>query len=200
MRKSFLLGPVVGLACWLAGAATTSQKATEAGHSMDEFSMEDMMAAMPQPTAEHKQLHERVGVWDAAFKMDMGGPEPMTSTAKMTYESFGPFWIVGRYEGDMMGQPFSGMEISGYDPEMKKYVSYWLDTTSSEFSSMHGTWNAEKSQMKMTSDEPQMCHLNGQMETMIETVDVMGADKFVMKMRPESMSTATMEITYTRRK
>lgn len=196
--RTFLIVAVVGLACWLAGAATTSQEAKEA--SMDHVSMEDMMAAMPMPTAEHKALQKRVGVWDADFKMDMGGPEPMKSKAKMTYASFGPFWIVGTYEGDMMGQPFKGMEISGYDPETKQHVSFWLDTTSSAFSQMRGTWNASSKTLSMESEEPEMCHLTGQMETMFETVEVMGDDKFVLKMRPESIPTATMEIVYTRRK
>jgi hypothetical protein len=188
--RTFLLVAVVGLACWLAGASTNAQEAKDA-------SMSTM--AMPKATAEHNQLQSRVGVWDADFKLYMG-PQAMESKATMTYESLGDFWVIGRYEGEFMGEKFHGVEISGFDPETKQYVSYWLDNTSSEFSEMRGEWELAAKSMTMHSAEPAMNHMTGEKETMIQEVEIKDDDTLLFKMRPESATSAVMEITYHRRK
>jgi len=188
--RTFLLVAVVGLACWLAGARTNAQEAKDASMSM---------MAMPTATAEHSQLQDRVGIWDADFKLFMDG-EAMESEATMTYESFGDFWIIGRYEGEFMGSAFKGIDISGYDPETKQYVSYWLDNTSPEFIEMRGEWATTAKSMTMRSIKPAMNHMTGEKETMIQEMEFKSDDHFIFQMRSESASSAAMMITYRRRK
>ena len=42
----------------------------------------------------------------------------------------------------MMGQPFSGVGIDGYDNLRKKYVTTWIDTMGTGIFSMEGTASA----------------------------------------------------------
>ena len=98
-------------------------------------------------------LKERVGTWDAAFKMHMG-PQVVEDKATMTYKMMGDFWVVGDYEGRMPDGPFHGHEMSTYDPAAKEFVSYWVDSMSPTLTEMRGTWDAPTKTMSMKSKQP----------------------------------------------
>ena len=53
--------------------------------------------------------------------------EPTVSKATETNELIGGMWLVSRFEGQMMGMPFTGVGHWGYDPAEKKYVGTWID-------------------------------------------------------------------------
>lgn len=86
---------------------------------------------MPQPTAEHKKLKELVGTWKVAckFYMEPGQP-PMETEAKETVEMNGEFWAICKFESNMMGMPFTGRSVMGFEPDTGKYVSTWIDSMS----------------------------------------------------------------------
>ena len=73
------------------------------------------------PTAEHKLLEKYVGTWDAEVSTsDPSGAahkSPAKSTARVTC---GGLWMVSDFEGTMMGAPFVGHEVFGYDPISKR--------------------------------------------------------------------------------
>jgi hypothetical protein len=131
--------------------------------------------------------------------MDMGG-QPMESKAVMKYEKLGDFWIVGRYEGDFMGMPFHGMEISGYDPDAKKIVSYWLDSTNPGISEMDGTWDAAAKTTTLRSRHPEPNHETGKPEILISKTVAKDPNTLVFSMYTEGVEKPSMEITYKRRK
>ena len=58
-------------------------------------------------------------------------------TAEMKMLLDGRF-LQQEFTGDMMGQPFSGIGIDGYDNLAKKYVSTWIDTMGTRIFSMEG--------------------------------------------------------------
>jgi hypothetical protein len=188
MRK-FVLITAVGLTCWLAGARFVATQETE-----------DAAWPMPKPSPEHAMLAQRVGTWDADFKMWMEGEKPMESKAVMKYEKLGDFWVIGRYEGDMMGMPFHGMEISGYDPETKKLVSYWLDSTGPTITEMHGTWDAAAKTTTMRSTQAHPNHQTGKEEILTSKTVAQDPNVMVYSMSTEGVEKPTMEITYKRRK
>ncbi len=52
----------------------------------------------------------------------------------------------GRYQeskhsGDMMGMPFEGVQITGYDNFTKEFVSTWYDNMSTGIMTMKGNWD-----------------------------------------------------------
>ena len=47
------------------------------------------------------------------------------------------------FSGDMMGHPYSGIGISGYDNLRKRYVSTWIDTMGTGVFVMDGTGSAD---------------------------------------------------------
>ncbi len=112
---------------------------------------------MPQPGAEHKALHRSVGTWDATVEM-MGE----TSKGTMIVE-LGPggFTTLTRYEGSMMGGPFEGRGIDGYDASKKKYVAIWTDSMSAAPVFTEGTWDEKSSTLTMQGE---MLGMSGKME------------------------------------
>lgn len=87
-------------------------------------------AQMPGPTAEHERLKADVGTWDAKMKLyPASGEEPTVTDATETIE-LGPggLWILSKFECEMMGMPFVGHGVNGYDPVKKKYVGTWVDS------------------------------------------------------------------------
>jgi hypothetical protein len=92
----------------------------------------DMMACMEAgtPGAEHKRLAADVGEWTSECMMWMApDTEPLKSqgTSEVTTILDGRFTHV-EMEGDMMGQPFKGYGLYGFDNVAKKYVSTWIDS------------------------------------------------------------------------
>ena len=47
-------------------------------------------------------------------------------------------FLRSRFSGEMMGQPFEGIGIEGYDNFKKKYVSVWFDSLSTSLFVMSG--------------------------------------------------------------
>lgn len=87
-----------------------------------------LAAQMPQPTVEHQKLNEFVGVWDVTLDM---GTEDQPAKSKGTCvrrQPLGGFWLVDKFQAQVMGQNFSGLGTTGYDPAKKKYVGTWIDS------------------------------------------------------------------------
>ena len=156
---------------------------------------QDAAMAMPRPGAQHAMLKEHVGTWDAAFKMHMG-PQTVEDQATMTYTMLGDFWLVGEYEGHFMGGPFSGHEMTTFDPATKEFVTCWIDSTSPTMTVMKGTWDATSKTMTQKSTEIDAMSGAKSIGRMV-SVD---ADTIKYSMTPEGAPAATMEITYTRKK
>jgi hypothetical protein len=90
--------------------------------------MQSMMAAM-QPGPKHAELAKQVGEWDADVEHFMPGMpvEKSKGTAKITMVMNGRF-LREDFKGTMMGQPFEGMMLLGYDNNLKRYDSTWIDS------------------------------------------------------------------------
>src|SRR5262249_2666700 len=101
-----------------------------------------MKAATPGP--QHEMLKKLAGDWSCSvkFKMDPAQDwQQSTSTATITT------LMDGRYvqevaTGEMMGGPFNGMGIYGYDNVIGKYVSRWIDNMGTGIMKSEGTADA----------------------------------------------------------
>jgi hypothetical protein len=75
------------------------------------------------PGAPHKLLARMAGTWNAKMKSWMEPDKPpMESTGTSeTKMIFGGRFLHMDYTGDMMGSPFTGLGITGYDNPTRKY-------------------------------------------------------------------------------
>ena len=73
--------------------------------------------------AEHRLLAELEGKWEVEcrYYLDPAMP-PMQAGGEETVELLGEFWSVGKFETQMMGIPFSGMTVLGYEPGHTRWV------------------------------------------------------------------------------
>jgi hypothetical protein len=155
---------------------------------------ESMMA--PKPGPEHEILKKMTGTWEAEVSTQFS---PAKEKGTMTTE-LGPggLWVLSNFEGTMMGGPFHGHEVMGWDGMKKKYVSCWVDSTGSAMSIGEGTWDEATKTMTMTSKGPDM---SGQMSEMTNVIKVIDADHHTFTMHMGGADTpAMMTINYARKK
>jgi hypothetical protein len=170
--------------------------------------MDKMMAEMAKysnPGPEHKRLAEMVGTWDCAAKFWMPGKDgkieehPSKGQATFTSE-LGGRWIRQNFSGDFMGDKFEGIGFSGYDSFKKQYVGTWMDTMSTCFLTMTGTYDeATKTQTMTTEYEMPMM---GKIKSRHVGV-AKDANTYIYTMYSSTAGAPEVkegEITYTRRK
>jgi hypothetical protein len=110
----------------------------------DQQTMMDKMMKAATPGPQHEMLKKMAGEWNTTVKFLADPTQPMQeSQGSSTITSL----MDGRYcqevaTGQMMGQPFSGMGITGYDNVMGKYVWSWIDNMGTGIMSGTGTANA----------------------------------------------------------
>ena len=110
---------------------------------------------MPTPTGAHNDLLKAVGTWDVEGKFFMApGAPPMDSKATEEVEAVGPFWVTGRFEGEMMGMPFHGRATVGYSPWTEEYESTWIDSMSPALIMMRGKMDGNVLTMEGDGRDP----------------------------------------------
>jgi hypothetical protein len=97
-------------------------------------------------TADHEALRYFAGRWRVEGKMWAAPGVPATESVNT---NAGEMILGGRYvrlsyKGEMMGQPFEGLQISGYDNIAKAYTTFWIDNSSTSFYLLKGTYDAAK--------------------------------------------------------
>ena len=122
-----------------AGIARGDEKAAPAAPNQDEMMKAWTAQATPGPV--HKALEGTVGSWNVKTKMWMApGAPPAESTG--TSENamiLGGRFLEQRYSGTMMGQPFNGIGVTGYDNYKKRVVATWIDSASTSIMEMEGS-------------------------------------------------------------
>jgi hypothetical protein len=98
------------------------------------------------PGAPHQALAAQVGTYDLKVKNwhEPGGPaveETGTATRKMELEGR---VLTEDFTGSMMGQPFTGHGMTGYDNVSGKYWSTWNDSMSTGIMVSQGSCDAQK--------------------------------------------------------
>ena len=162
--------------------------------------MQRKVAEAGRPGPGHKALEAFVGNWKAEVKcwMEPGGqPEVSQATAKASWTLKGRF-LEEEFHGQMMGHPFTGRSLLGYDNTKQTFNSVWMsDMQTSMFTSEGRGENGNKT---ITLEGTASCPATGRREIPMKTVfRVISPDKHIMEMFDGSKGDAkTMEITYTR--
>jgi hypothetical protein len=95
----------------------------------EQKAMADKMAKAATPGPQHAMLAKMAGEWTCTVKYQMDPSQPWQesqSTASITSLMDGRY-IQELDSGQMMGAPFTGMGITGFDNVTGKYVSTWID-------------------------------------------------------------------------
>ena len=131
MRLRIILCATVLICAAMQGNARAQEQAkpeAKAASNMQEMMKKWMECATPGEA--HKHLDQFAGKWDTVVRMWYEGPGKPAVETKGASETK---WIMdGRFlleetSGQMMGKPWHGMSITGYDNFKKKYVVSYID-------------------------------------------------------------------------
>jgi hypothetical protein len=169
-----------------------------------EMEMQEMMEAygrLATPGEPHKQFASLAGSWTTKTKewMEPGKP-PAESTGSVEMKMLleGRF-LQQEFSGQMMGHPYSGIGISGYDNLRRRYVSTWIDTMGTGVFVMEGTATADGKTIMLKGEHAElggghMAHraLWKIVDSNTQTFEMYGTHGHGNEMK-------MMEITYTRK-
>lgn len=160
----------------------------------------DMSMFMSQPGPEHALLKHFEGTWKAKLTFGVPGMEPVTSEGTMRNSIiFGGRFLQHDFTGELMGFPFKGQGLLGYDDLKKEWFNTWIDSTNNGIMVSRGTYDADSKTwtLKGTAINPE----TGKEETQREVLKLIDDDMHIMEMwgpGPDGQEAKMMEIVYTR--
>jgi len=158
-----------------------------------------MKAATPGPN--HKLLAEGVGDWTFVMKMWMDPAQPPTEakgTATVTPLLDGRY-VQGVYKAPVMGMPFEGVALNGFDNVTNQFVSIWYDNMSTGIMTMTGKYDAATKTFTYMGEMADPMSPKAMVKYR-EVVRLLAPDRHVMEMYEMrgGKELKTMESTYTR--
>lgn len=156
----------------------------------------------PKPTPHHLAMKRLEGTWDAVVTLPMGpGKAPAVSKGvEVNKLLMGGLWLQSEFKSDLMGMPFEGRGLFGFDPALGKHVGTWVDSMVPSQAITIGTCKGDCKETTMTFEGPGM---DGKMTTYKNVTVEKDPDHRVMSMYTkdkEGKFVFNMEIAYTRRK
>lgn len=142
--KSTFVATTLTIAFACTGAAAFAQDSKAPAMSKEQKEMMDAFARMGEVRAEHHQLEYFVGDWNATTTMWMDPKAPpQTSAGKShTASTMGGRYLETSFEGSMMGEPFSGRGVLGFDNVGGRFFNTWQDSMSTGFWLAYGRYDA----------------------------------------------------------
>jgi hypothetical protein len=103
--------------------------------------MMEVYGKLATPGEPHRMLAKLTGIWTTKTTAWMDPEQPPmegTGACEQMMLLDGRY-LQQEYTGEMMGSPFHGINLIGYDNHTKKYVSTWIDTMSTGIYYFEGT-------------------------------------------------------------
>jgi hypothetical protein len=148
----------------------------------------------------HKLLGKLAGRWKTSFKnwMEPGKP-PVENTGTSEQEMIlGGHYLQQKEIGLMMGVPFSGLSLVGYDNRTKKYFQTWIDSSSTGVQIYEGAASHDGKTIKMEScfDDPVKGPVTSRIVTKLVDDNTYTFEMFMVD--KHGKEDKMMEITYNR--
>ena len=181
MNRQLTIGVVLLAACaalvLTATGAGRFQPGTDASKTPPEPAQ--MMRAWKdqmKPGKQQEELLRLVGTWNCVNKVYLNGPSkpPVESKGVSTQKLIlGGKLLLQEYEGEMMGTPYTGQGLMGFDNSRKLYVSTWADSLSGTISYMTGGRSTDGSTYTSfgTIDEPWNGEIGKTVKYVLKLVD-----------------------------
>lgn len=159
-------------------------------------------AKWANPSPMHKHLEKLAGIWSVESKMWMDPTQPPieskgSATNTLILEGR---WLKQEYKGEMMGMPFSGIGMLGYDNFNQQFIGTWIDNVSTAMTQSSGICNEAGTEFNLSGkmDEP----MTGERGKAFRHVwKISSADSHVFEAYdniPGKGEVRVMEVTYTR--
>jgi len=183
------------------GAAILERPQVKSGSGKSDAEKQEMqkkMEAAGTPGPAHKVLAAYVGDWEAEVKTWCGSDGPPnisegTSTAGWILNGH---FLKAEFHGEMMGKPFIGQTLMGYDNIKQTFNTVWLSDMQTSIMTCEG--KGENGNKVITLAGTSNCAATGRKDIPIKTVfRVISPDKYVFEMFNDGVQ--SMEITYTRK-
>jgi len=196
MKKRMLFSAALPLAA--AGLIFAGSAPKTAAKSAPAASAPAAMPPMPKPGPEHAWLRKLDGEWTNVV-LDHMTPDAKPTSGTMTCKEMGGFWELCDYTGEMMGAPFMGHEIMGYDMKRKKHTAVWVDNSGDNMMLMEGTASADGMTTTLWGKAPGM---DGKPANYKEITNWSDNDHMTFKMwiMQGKKEVLVLEISYTRKK
>lgn len=134
---------IIVFSCLLVSCTTTQTKKAALEPTM---TAEQMMAKWGELNAvneNHEKLKALAGQWETevtCWMMDQDKPVTSKGSSDNKIIMDGRF-IKEKFEGFFHGQPFYGLGLTGYDNTKGKFVSVWIDSTTTGIMQSEGVWS-----------------------------------------------------------
>jgi hypothetical protein len=182
--------------------ASHTHEAKAAAPSLSPEEMHRKWVEAGTPSDAHKQLQPFVGTWHTKTTHWMSPDAPPersegTATAKWLYD--GRF-LQEDYKGKMMGRPFNGMSLVGYNNVTGKYFTTWVDSMSTGLMTSEGDYNAEAREFTYTGSY--VCPVAGKKEAKFKN-RIVSDTQHIFEMYdtdPNGKEFKALEIVYTKKK
>jgi hypothetical protein len=177
VKKNSILAILLALGLSSSGLAAGPQQSQQDQQKAMEAYMK-MMAT----NENHAYLKNFVGEWNAtsqAWMMPGQAPESSQNTAQGEMILGGRF-LKMNYKGMMFGQPFEGVQIIGYDNMKKKFITFWIDSSSTAFFLTEG--NLDESAKTMTETGLWPDSMTGGTMKVRAVTKMIGPDEFSYEM------------------
>ncbi|MGH7233018.1 MAG: DUF1579 domain-containing protein [Nitrospiraceae bacterium] len=131
--------------CLVMPASLVVAKEKKQEKQMDMQAMMETYQKLATPGEPHKQFASLEGSWNTKTKSWMEPNKPPTESTGSCEQKMllGGRFLQQECTGDMMGQSFTGIGVTGYDNHTKKYVSTWMDSMGTGIYFMEGTASAD---------------------------------------------------------
>jgi hypothetical protein len=153
-----------------------------------------------QSSKPHDQLKRLVGNWTTEMTSFYPNPEePTVTKGKANFRMIlGGNFVEQRFTGEVDGQKYQGIGVSGFDAAQGKYVGTWMDSLNTGIMHTEGTYDVKTHSFTETSE---MSTPGGKMKTKHVTKYVNANNfLFTMYMVTPDGEQKIMEINYTRTK
>ncbi len=169
------------------------------GPLLQEQTSNDFVAAKPSP--EHAILKKDVGTWDIDITMGSGAAKAQSKGTE-TVRMLGSFWSISDMKYDYMGQPVQSHGTIGYDPDKKRFVGSWHESSSPNLTTMTGKWDAKTNKLTMIMKGKDPAGKNTRFKSITTYIDenTKTFEFFMLKEGSKTEFMKAMEMKYSRRK
>lgn len=195
----------LGLLFVASSSFANTEATVKATTTSTHFTPEQMASAqkISMPNENHQVLNALAGEWNQTTSMWMApGAAPEVASGSMTAQ-----WILGgrflqqEFKGEMMGQPFEGFGLLGYDNVKKEYTSVWVDNISTGIMTSTGQYDAGTKTLSESglASCPMTGETNKQFRSEWKIVDADHLSYEMYTKGPDGVEFKTLTVSYTRK-